>query len=82
MVFTSFSCICSQVILPASTRGFVCIDEEREGGRLEGEGNVRLVLWLCEMLVLLQDVVEEDKKVRAGFPMHNSIQTEITTITL
>ena len=38
------------------------------------------VWWLCEMLVLLQDGMEEDKKIRAGFPMHHSTLTEITTI--
>ena len=34
-----------------------------------------LVLWSCVMLVLLYDVIEEDK----GFPMHYSTLTEITT---
>ena len=35
-----------------------------------------LVLWVCAMLVLLQDVIEEDK----GYLMHHSTLTEITKI--
>ena len=41
-----------------------------------------LVLWLCEILVplvSLQEMIEEDKEIRAGFPMHHSSLTEITT---
>ena len=41
------------------------------------EGSM-LVLWLCAMLELLYDVMEEDKNV----PMHHSIVTEIIPITL
>ena len=35
-----------------------------------------LELWLCAMLVLMYDVIEEEK----GFPMRHSIMTEISTI--
>jgi len=39
------------------------------------------MLWLYAILVILQDVMKEDKKkIRAGFPMHHATLTEITTI--
>ena len=39
-----------------------------------------LILWSCAIMVLLEDVLEKDTKIRDGFPMHHSTMTGITTI--
>ena len=57
-----------QTIRVSKTQGYdiVILQAGRQGGKygFREVGGRMLVLWQCAMLVLLHDVIEEDKKIR------------------